>query len=785
MIDVKITSPRKGRVMIEARRDGSLLFCETLTQGDMKATRRAAKALRYDVLALQERLLAEESFEIAEAAEAPPQMFGLRRIDESRDTARYFATLDEALAASIPEGVIEWTDKKACCLLDIDYHSSTPPDAAWLMAQAQRLKPRPSWVWLSRGGGLHAVYFSQAVMTADELAAVALLSFKHLDVRATGDLLTVTRTPPSEYFRLTPNGDLSEVARFLGSEVSGAQVAEYLDAAGLSVGSTYPHSECPLRPEHPSHGTPVFVSEHGLHCKSCEAGGYCYGSRKPGFFPFTALCGGGPSSVIRRMAQRFCHWEHASIVLRDRLGLEGETARLCWQAMLHLLHGDDPRVDKAMNAGRDMIRLDKRWTTRDALATYTKDIGAIIGALPACQTQEGGVIGEQVQRFLQPIDLDEEGYPTVTPIRGIRMYQLPIDEQISHVVPNYVLRPHSAANRRPRYVAPNARIADPWGILEEPFPGLNREYLTLLIAAKGVAESEAGLAPNIIVAGPSSSGKTQSVHIAAAILGDKATEVSWQGDIEKFRQAYAMGAEVGSFVSVNELLKDAERTGSSAIQAMDAFLNLTPDSLTHKLYKGATPLGKNPATVVTDICVPQGLRDDKQISRRFVYVHLTKAIDWINSVVESGVHKFERLRLADERYAAAADAIVSQIIDRWFRERKTLVDIAVELGYSTLDTATTGFEDPIENLIEFYEAWKRQTPSTETRWHGGWRTIRRGDGTRLADAWDILSDGGKNWGSSRKVSEQDWTRVLKCDKPVRCLIRLHGKTLGIKFEEDV
>lgn len=788
MIRVTFNSPRKGRVLVQARRDEKLLFMETVSPGDTKQCRPVAMSLGMAVEALQEKLMATEgSFDIEESAGVGLVTYGLRKIDEPRENGTYYPTIDEALANSIPDGVIEWEGKDQCCVLDVDYHHvSEPPPSSFLMGLVQKVQPSPLYFWLSKGGGLHFIYCSIDGIPANELAAAAAISWVSLEPGSTVDLLNSTRCPPGQYFRTKASTDLSAVAKYLGSEVSPDVIEQYLTDHGLTMGQAFAHSACPCRPSHDSHGTPVFVSEHGLICKSCEAGGFCLGSRRPGFFPYTALCGAGPSNLVRSMARSFCHWEHAKIVLEDKLHLTGETARLAWKAMLRLVHGNDPRVDRAMVAGRNVIRLDRRWTTKDALATYTKDIGPILAALPACQTKDGAIIGEQVARFNQQIDLDEEGYPSITPIPGVRMYShrlsLP-DERVTMVVPNWSLRSPAMANRRPRYVESGKRIADAWGILEEPFPGIDRNYLTLLIAAKGIVEAQLGMAPNILVSGPASAGKTSTAHIAAAITGDKCTDVVWQADSQRFRQAYAQGAEVGSYVSVNEILKDAERANSNALQAMDVFLNLTPESLTHKLYTGAVPLGRNPATIVTDIDVPQCIRDDTQISRRFLYVPLSKKIDWVGSLVTSGVHRFERLRLGEDRFVEAANAILSEIIDRWFDLPRTLVDIAKDLGYTTLDLAT-GFDDPIETLKDFYRAWKTTSPSTENRWAGGWRTLRREDSTQLAELWNILSDGGKNWFNSRRVKEQDWQKLLGTERAIRPELRKHGQTLGINFLES-
>lgn len=787
MIKVSLTQPRKNRVTIVARRGEEPILLETVSAGDGRAIGKIARRLGCDETQLLSAVLRiADGPQYIDVDEPEPEKLEYRVRPISGSESQRFLDFNAALAtgAKLPESIIEWKGTERTCCLDIDYHGRAPPDAEWLLRKLSSVQPQPHWMWLSRGGGAHLIYHQIGDYNADELACVAGISWLSVDRSAEYDLCASSRSPTGPVYQRTASADMSAIGAYIGSDLGPEQVADYLSDCGLELGRSYPHAKCPLRPGVESHGTPVFCGDHGISCHSCAAGGHVLGSKKPGFFPYTALCGGGVPSVIRHMARRFCHYEHARIVLDDQLGLRGEQSRLAWRAILHLLHGNDPRVDKAMSAGRNLIRLDRRWTTRDAISTYTKDIGAIIGALPSCQDKEGAAVGETVQRFLQPIDLDEEGYPSITPIVGCRIYShymsLP-DERISVVTPTRALRAHTMADRRPRYAPGDLDMA--WRVIERAFPKIDHNYLLLCIAAKGFVESGIGLPPNIICCGPSSTGKTSIPHIAAAIAGDRCTDIVWQNNSERFRQSVAAAVEVGSYVCVSEILKEADRLGYTAQQVMDIFLTLTPESLTHKLYVGPLPMGRSPVCIVTDITVPQALRNDLQLGRRFVYVRLEDRVDWVSSVADTGIFQYDRFRLADEAFCEAGNTVVSHVIDRFFRKSLTLFEIAEQLGYSTLDKAT-GFDDPLDELRKFYELVTTEPESQHAKFIGdGWRVVKRGDETPLADLWASLCDGSEpgRWGTSRRVAEQDWKALI--GKPVRPEIKRHGAVVGFRFIE--
>jgi hypothetical protein len=137
--------------------------------------------------------------------------------------------------------------------------------------------------------------------------------------------------------------DADEAARILlGQESTASQgaVDDWLASNGMERGRAYEHSKCPIRPEYPSHACPVFVSEFGLHCKSCAVAGLCYrGCRKPVFSSFSMLI--DPENVhrvgnrLRLAVVNLVHWDHAKHVVADA-DVHDSYAELTYRALLKL-----------------------------------------------------------------------------------------------------------------------------------------------------------------------------------------------------------------------------------------------------------------------------------------------------------------------------------------------------------------------------------------------------------------------------------------------------------------
>jgi hypothetical protein len=349
------------------------------------------------------------------------------------------------------------------------------------------------------------------------------------------------------------------------------------------------------------------------------------------------------------------------------------------------------------------------------------------------------------------------------------------------VVPSEKLAPPSLERFRPKYVS-DRDVNAAWDVVASVFPGIHRGYLELLIAAKGCSEGQIGLPPMVLVTGPTAAGKTQTAHLAAAMCGDLNVECGWQKNLERFRQALQQAADKGSYFCVNEILKDAERQGSTAIQALDVFLNVTPGSVSHVLYVGPVALGRVPVCICTEASIPQRLRDDAQIARRFVYVSLdTSHREWQELSVLSGLNGPENFRVWMEgRGAKAADAIVSDIIDRYFRVPTTFEDIAKDLGFTML-CDSPDFEDPAKDLREFYDAWVAETHEDDQ----GFKIVGRNDETPLALCWEKMCDGmtDEHWYTSRRGNECDWQKVIGGTSVVKLKVKKGRGKLLLKFME--
>jgi hypothetical protein len=272
-----------------------------------------------------------------------------------------------------------------------------------------------------------------------------------------------------------------------------------------------------------------------------------------------------------------------------------------------MLHGDDPRLPRVFHAGRDLIRFERKWVT-NAGETYTKDVGPIVRTLPVCLfiNSKGKLqADEEIEaRFAQPIDLTGYGYPALTPVWGVRIYghRLTVSDpnRIPVVVQQKALAPECMEAFRPRYVPVDQRELDEaaaWETLEEVFPKLHREAVKLLVAAKGVAEGEVGLPPMMFFSGPTGAAKTGTITVAAAICGDTNHSVPWANNVERLRQAILEGKDQGSFITFNEIVKDSKEGGKSLAKSLDFLLNITPDSMSHKLYVGPVQLGALPCVL--------------------------------------------------------------------------------------------------------------------------------------------------------------------------------------------
>src|SRR5262249_21007514 len=157
----------------------------------------------------------------------------------------------------------------------------------------------------------------------------------------------------------------------------------------------------------------------------------------------------------------------------------------------------------------------------------------------------------------------------------------------------------------------------------------------------------------------------------------------------------------------------------------------------HLLFVGPVPLTKLPGLIVTDVRAPADITDDRQIGRRFIYVHLANRVEWTGPCQEAGFGDAARVRYGGPVLVTAANAVLSHVVDTYFSWPQSLAQIAQELGFSLLENADLG--GGTQDLIELFTAVCKAPPplgADAKRFSGpGWKVIQRNSQCDLARGW--------------------------------------------------
>lgn len=711
--------------------------------------------------------------------------------------------MTQALAAACAETdpLIEWkTDQlPELAALDVDFHETdyaTRPTPADVVQYRPKIHPQPVFAWSTHGRGVRGIYVAADGWRADELAAAAVFSVQARWPEATYEIKAVTRHPAfprsngqtaGPVLRGIGPTDISPLrAALTEAEDASADAGEqWRKAHGFVAGARYDHTRCPFSPSHRGGRTPVVAYSDGVHCHYCRAkGGRSYAS-------YAALARGLVASEVAKCARKFAHWEHAQHVVEQALNLRGTVARLCYRVALKLLHGipdEDARLNAAFATDNDLLRFGGFWTNRHG-ELLPGDLGPMLAALPATwipphaddEEPKYRPSAPKVCRFGKPASLDDEGYPAISPIWGgpIGTRFIPPRHGTTHVVCYPDDLRHRNHHYRPKYLDAKHRpnVAEAWATLEGPFPGLPRAYVELLVAARGCAELRHGKPPAVYVSGPSGSAKSSCVNIAAAICGDKCTEAKWTKDESRFLQAIAHAAQSGTFCAINEAVKNGRVEDRSPVDVMDVMLNLTEGVIFHKLYVGPVPLGRLPVFVWTETDLPEDIAGDKQLARRLVWVPLQRQVFWEDSQIAHGVGKAELVRISSPEFAEACDVILSDVIDKYFREPSQFDVVAAAIGYKTVQHAG---QDTSHAILKAFYAAVQEAPKLDPDFYGpGWASIEASHEGKLAKLWRQISDAEGT--SSRKCEAEDWARLLGEAEDISFKVRKHERGIAVRF----
>lgn len=708
----------------------------------------------------------------APEAVKPATLFRVRGSRQPAAEAVEFVDIFGALECNYdsPDPVVEWDGIDEWCCLDLDFHEGSVPDANDVRIAADTVRPMPRAWWLSKGGGLHAMFSRIDNGSAGQLASLAAVGLLDRFPAADVELKCSTRQPPGEIVRCVP--DRGNVERIQKAESLGKlDFTVWLTDRELVPGQRYPHEHCPVNPSPRALGNsdPVRVFDDHIYCLICNADGIKRGSKTAGYFPLAVLAGIREKSMLAACVDNFTHWDHAKHIVTQVIKKES-IAETVYSAMLKQKHGDDPRIPLVFTAApkTGLVRHPGFWADNEGAPIPCDTGSAILASLPACQRIDEGelkVNRKVVEVFARPVNLAAYGYPALTRVWGL---QLTFMQEQPHDRIFTVLQKVGT----PEYLPTSRRIpeGEAWDLLESLFPGFNRAAVELLVAAKGCSEFSAGLPPMIFLTGPTGAGKTQSVNLAAAICGDSVRKVRYSRDEDRVYQGLAAAKQNGSFAFFDEYIKSAKSRGVNAAQAMEVVLPLDGDALYHMLYVGAVALGDLPVCVWADTSLPEDVITHSQLARRIHHVRLRESHNW--------KHNAAKLR-ADHgpEVVHAADSLLSWIIDRWFPPGPAtdFAAVASALGFGLLrdDEAAKNKEELIRRVFDLV----CKEPDVHVRGMpgAGWKEIKTSVSGELSDLWTALESAGR-------AQELDLKRVIglahSCDLETK---ETKGGKLYVRF----
>jgi hypothetical protein len=721
------------------------------------------------------------------------------RVVEDTDPFKAFDTALTIADYTEREPLIEWQDKAALAVLDVDYHGTKPPEHPRFVVD--RIFPRPARWWVSHGGGLKLVYAATGGLNAEECACIARHILRSLGTGESGiEIQTTTRHP--KYPRIDQRcgpvnqyivADLNKARGVLlgdidqDAELDPEVIDEWLAENGWERGQRYAHDLCPIEPTGTGEREPVVVLEAGICCHVCAQKGNTYaGMSKPGFAPWRLLIGSEPARVrndLRAAIRHVCHWEHAKHIIDD----EG-----AYRALLRLWHvvgaTDDvkvaveARLRKAFFPALPIVRGRGVWLDSKTFAPASRDgLEKLLEALPAVRyIDEKGkekVCRALVGRFQGSYDLTEYGYASITPLRGVDIGRRDRDPMCTDRTVYAVAQ--SEPPFRYRDAAKRAKI-DPEKTLRGCFPGVDLNLLRLLIAAKGRIQSGAYQnAPQLFITGQSGAGKSVHVLLAAQLCCDAAEIINVeQTSVERLLQQYGSASERSGFVLFNE----ADKSKLSDKDMRNLVLHFEKGKGYHAMYAGRRTIDTPAVVAYTGQMMPELLRRDAQTARRIIHVNLgagilSDPVDWHLTCGSGSVTEWRRQLFLNHD---AADAFVSEVMDRFFGKQMRWESVVAELGFSMLAGEASDDREQYRHLFDLACAG---TGEDHSRWKRdlGWVVFNVESRTLpLAVLYRDLTTSETGGEDKASLIAANWGDIVGVPG-VECEAKAHGTWRAIRF----
>jgi hypothetical protein len=573
-----------------------------------------------------------------------------------------------------PNYFLEWKSARdSLTVLDVDWHNAkfgVPMDD---VIDDLMLNLRPMWAFAHRTSrGFHAGFIPFGNFTANELAAAAMAYVLDNPIVAayggSAELITRTRHPLSVHNGKIyghihlgqPDASMPSLACFSSVSCDDDEAKETMAHLNLEPGRRYPHSHCPMRPEHRSSShDPVVVHADGVHCFSCQRTWSWGALRRKSGLPMRATA---ETSIVR---DAIANWVPHSHVVRyfeacaPWIGqnlpppAKADLLRTLHSALIkrHFADALPPAFDlRLASVFQDFpyVRgIDGMWLDATSLQIITPkperaDTAHCSSVQVPHTTKEGLEILEpdllRAGRLAKNGNLP--GWMPIQPIPATPVWHVHNEPAIG----TNTIR----VRAKPLYTDPLQYIPDPAArmskadcerVINRRFPCISFAYLTLMHIGRALGEQGACQLAIAWATGQTGTAKTSTAYVEAA-LHDEVPENLAGADENKIRDMLGEAQGRTGIVLLDDLFKAADsKKREYIIDLLIQFILQYNRSLTfHKRHVAMMSISVNTMLLLTDLKQPRAFMSNAQLGRRVAMVHLDQQCpNW--SVSEDGVQR--------------------------------------------------------------------------------------------------------------------------------------------------
>jgi hypothetical protein len=667
--------------------------------------------------------------------------------------------------------------------------------------------PKPCFSWFTSNGFIMMAFSSYSLFSAREMASMAALDAITKYPACEVSISTTVKHPGFTSVREGKEYKCSLVKESLTSlegalsqwrvgEYGSAKTEEieaYLEKSGFEIGVRYPHEHCPFNPGPSSSGMgspPVSVTQDGIKCFSCQGKNHISG----GWRNWDSLIGEVDEPRLLKAVKKFVPWRQVKYIVKHEYQSQFplDLAKLCYISLAKLIspYLDDPRVRLLTSGLIPLVKTLDGWVEESDFKPRKTDRSTFMN-FSSCQSVTGSE--EKGYRAVTNPDLvdnhlhgrDIPGWSPVYPVRGGLIYHQNIgftkypNAVVAQVKGRYFIQ-------LPRYLEKGHKDLIPYEECLEQFndlyPGINMDYLELLIVSRGIAEGEVQTCW-IMATGPSGAGKTKTVEIANQVVGDNISDIKYSTN--RFLQDVGESSRKSGYLIFDEFGKNVRNV--RPIDAFSRLLDIDGSFEYHRLYQGTVSVDVCSVVVVTNTQYGKKIMTHKQIGRRFAHVELTSAVkEW---------DKKQNISKLRNNHSDLCDSYLTHLMNKhfWGEEAKpiTFRDKVRSIGFPMLEDSHEDDSVPFspKRLINrlFYQV--RDLDHCNKSWNGkGWKKVHlRDEDQDILETLEQLSPGvttSSRW-YSETMGEHGLNDILEpvVDQPIKFAVAIKGNIMGIRFSQ--